>query len=85
LALFFEQLLRTTANSQESADTVAAFLEDHDFTFPVLLDTDGVVMKRYGIRGLPTSFFIDQDGNVHGVWSGQLSPARLRELVDPIL
>ena len=72
-------------NSQESADTVAAYLEDHDFTFPVLLDTDGVVMKRYGIHGLPTSFFIDRDGNVHGVWSGQLSPARLRELVDPIL
>ena len=72
-------------NSQESAGTVAAFLEDHDFTFPVLLDTDGVVMRQYGIRGLPTSFFIDRDGNVHGVWSGQLSPARLRELVDPIL
>ena len=72
-------------NSQESADTVSAFLEDHDFTYPVLLDSDGVVMERYGIRGLPTSFFIDRDGNVHGVWNGQLSPARLRELVDPIL
>ena len=72
-------------NSQESADTVAAFLEDHDFTFPVLLDTEGVVMNRYRIRGLPTSVFIDRDGNVHGVWTGQLSPARLRELVDPIL
>jgi cytochrome c biogenesis protein CcmG/thiol:disulfide interchange protein DsbE len=72
-------------NSQESADTVAAFLEEHDFTFPVLLDPDGIVLSRYGIRGLPTSFFIDRDGMVHGVWSGQLSPARLKELVDPLL
>jgi len=72
-------------NSQESAETVASFLEEHDFTFPVLLDPDGVVMRRYGIRGLPTSYFIDRDGVVRGVWSGQLPPARLREIVDPLL
>ncbi len=72
-------------NSREGSDTVAAFLEEHDFTFPVLLDPGGVVAKNYGIRSLPTSFFIDRDGTVRGVWSGQLSPARLKELVDPLL
>jgi cytochrome c biogenesis protein CcmG/thiol:disulfide interchange protein DsbE len=72
-------------NSQESVDTVTGFLGDHGFTFPVLLDPDGVVMSSYEIRGLPTSFFIDRDGMVRGVWSGQLSPARLKELVDPLL
>jgi cytochrome c biogenesis protein CcmG/thiol:disulfide interchange protein DsbE len=72
-------------NSRENSDTVAAFLEEHDFTFPVLLDPGGVVAKNYGVRGLPTSFFIDRDGMVRGVWSGQLSPARLKEFVDPLL
>jgi peroxiredoxin len=72
-------------NSEESADTVTSFLEEHDFTFPVLLDPNGEVTKLYGIRGLPTSFFIDRDGTIQGVWSGQLSPTRLREIVDPLL
>lgn len=72
-------------NSQESADTVAAFLEDHDFTFPVLLDPGGMVMRDYEVLGLPTSFFIDREGVVRGVWAGKLSPARLKELVDPLL
>lgn len=72
-------------NSQESDATVAAFLDEHDFTFPVLLDPAGTVMRQYGVRGLPTSFFIDRDGTLRGVWSGQLSPARLKELVDPLL
>jgi peroxiredoxin len=72
-------------NSQESPDTVAAFLGEHDFSFPVLLDPDGEVMREYGVLGLPTSFFIDRDGAMRGVWSGQLSPARLKELVDPLL
>jgi peroxiredoxin len=72
-------------NTQESRDTVAAFLREHDFTFPVLLDPGGEVMREYGVLGLPTSFFIDRDGAMRGVWSGQLSPARLKELVDPLL
>jgi peroxiredoxin len=72
-------------NSQESPDTVAAFLGEHEFTFPVLLDPEGEVMREYGVLGLPTSFFIDRDGTMRGVWSGQLSPARLKELVDPLL
>jgi peroxiredoxin len=72
-------------NSQESADIVAGFLEEQDFTFPVLLDPDGVVMRDYRVLGLPTSFFIDRDGVIRGIWSGQLSPARLKELIDPIL
>jgi cytochrome c biogenesis protein CcmG/thiol:disulfide interchange protein DsbE len=72
-------------NNQESPGTVAAFLEEHEFTFPILLDPDGVVVKDYEIRALPTSFIIDRDGMVRGVWSGQLSPALLKELVDPLL
>lgn len=72
-------------NSQESASTVAKFVETQGFTFPVLLDPDGKVMSRYAVRGLPTSFVIDRDGMVRGVWSGQLSPARLREMVDSLL
>lgn len=72
-------------NSQESAGTVAAFLEEHDFTFPVLMDPGGVVMRDYDVLGLPTSFFIDREGVVRGVWTGKLSPARLKELVDPLL
>jgi len=72
-------------NSQESPDTVAAFLEEYDFTFPVLLDPDGVVTRDYRVYGLPTSFFIGRDGVVRGVWSGRLSPNRLKELVDPLL
>jgi peroxiredoxin len=71
-------------NSGESAETVAAFLEEQDFTFPVLLDPDGEVMSGYKVRGLPTSFFIDRGGIMRDLWSGQLSPERLAELADPL-
>ena len=47
-------------------DTVGAaggFVEDFELTFPILFDTgDGDVAQRYGVRGLPATFFIDRDG-----------------------
>jgi cytochrome c biogenesis protein CcmG/thiol:disulfide interchange protein DsbE len=72
-------------NDEEDASTVASFIQAQGFTFPVLLDPGGKVMSQYGVRGLPTSFFIDRNGMVRGVWSGQLSPERLKQIVDPLL
>jgi cytochrome c biogenesis protein CcmG/thiol:disulfide interchange protein DsbE len=72
-------------NDEESASTVANFIQAQGFTFPVLLDPEGKVMSQYGVRGLPTSFLIDRNGMVRGVWSGQLSPERLKQIVDPLL
>ena len=49
-------------------DTVGAatsFIEGNDFTFPVIFDTTrGDVATRYGVRGLPATFFIDRNGIV---------------------
>ena len=49
-------------------DTVGAatnFIQANDFTFPVIFDTTrGEVAARYGVRGLPATFFIDRNGIV---------------------
>ncbi|NIS69309.1 MAG: redoxin domain-containing protein [Proteobacteria bacterium] len=43
---------------------VRPFVDDHGITFPVLLDPDSQVYKRYGVTGVPESFIIDKDGKV---------------------
>ena len=49
-------------------DTIAAaegFVEEFGLTFPILLDTSrGEVARRYGVRALPATFFIDRAGIV---------------------
>jgi cytochrome c biogenesis protein CcmG, thiol:disulfide interchange protein DsbE len=47
---------------QESEKTVKDFLDKNDYTFPVLLDTDGRAGATYGARSIPTSFVIDTEG-----------------------
>ena len=45
-------------------DKVQAFVRELGLTFPILLDPETVVGKRYRVRALPTSFLIDRDGVV---------------------
>ena len=48
---------------EDSVSAAAGFVEDFGLTFPILFDTaDGKVAQRYGVRGLPATFFIDRGG-----------------------
>ena len=47
---------------EDSAGAVTDFVDDFELTFPVLLASEESVVRRYGVRGLPATFFIDRDG-----------------------
>ena len=57
-------LMVLAINWGESASEVEQFLQAHNLSLPVLLDTKNVVAPKYGIRYIPTTFFIDKDGIV---------------------
>jgi len=43
----------------------------------VLLDPEGRIAELYQVRGFPTTFFIDREGIVQGVYLGTLSKSVL--------
>jgi len=47
---------------EDSVGAVTDFLDEFALTFPVVLAAEGSVLQRYGVRGLPATFFIDRDG-----------------------
>ena len=49
-------------NQGESPSTVEEFVQKHNLSFTVLLDTKRDVGQRYWIWRIPTTFFIDKDG-----------------------
>lgn len=56
------ELVILAINLEENVSTVRNFLAGERFTFPVLLDTEGAVGKRYNVSSIPRTFFIDRDG-----------------------
>ncbi len=48
----------------EPLDTVKPFIDKNKYNFKVLLDPDQSVATKYNITSIPTSYFIDTDGNI---------------------
>ena len=49
-------------NVGESSTDVTAFLDYYGFNMQVLLDSARTVSRKYGVSGIPTTYFIDEDG-----------------------
>ena len=61
------------AITSEGRSRIKDFLEDHKMTFTVLLDEERDVSTMYGIRAIPTTYFIDKDGVIRKVKIGAFS------------
>ncbi len=72
-------------NNQENKSQVSKFIQTNGFSFPVLLDAHSRVITDYNVRGLPTSFIIDRDGQIQHTHTGQISREQLEEIVGPLL
>ena len=57
-------MINSTDGSQESVESAKEFIESSGYTFPVYYDTTSIASIMYGVTGLPTTYFIDAEGNV---------------------
>ena len=48
----------------ENEDTIFTFTSDYPVSFPLLMDFDSSVTKKYSVLGIPTSFVIDPHGRM---------------------
>lgn len=62
-------------NAGQDRATAAAFVGKIGVTYPVLLDEPSAIAKRYGVVGLPTTFFVDAGGIVRGKIVGEADAA----------
>lgn len=68
------------ANQGEAASEVTAFLEHSALDLQnVLLDPGSEVSRHYGVRGFPTTLFIDAEGRLQHARVGELSMGSLAE------
>lgn len=51
-------------NSGEPIGDIEEFLKGVKVNFPILLDADSAVTRRWKVYGLPTSFLVDRQGRV---------------------
>lgn len=72
---------------QEPASKVKEFFKEYKLSFISLLDSEGEVASRFGIRVIPTTFILDKQGRIIGralgprEWDGKESIALFEHLI----
>jgi len=56
----------------EDVEEVKKFLTRYGVTYTTLMDKDGKFFVRYGLTGLPTSYWVDETGVIRGIWEGAM-------------
>lgn len=64
-----ELVLLTLSKGEEPA-TVTTFMQDEGLTFPVVLDREQKASAQYRVSGIPTTFFIDEEGIIQFIKVG---------------
>jgi cytochrome c biogenesis protein CcmG/thiol:disulfide interchange protein DsbE len=80
------EVLAVNATYQDSLSDAASFAKRNGLSFPVLMDTTGGTARRYQLRALPSTYFIDAKGVIgRVVIGGPMSESTLRAVIEDLL
>lgn len=78
-------MVNMTDGDRETKEVAQKYLEDNNMTFKnVLLDTSFTAADAYSVSGIPSTFFIDQDGNLVKNYVGSISESQLVDGIELI-
>lgn len=81
-SLYRDDIELLAINLQEDRSTVASYVNEEGFDFPVLLDPEARVSQKYGIRYTNVHVLINKKGKIVKIIPGDLQEKDFRELVE---
>lgn len=73
-----DNLVILALDQQESGEDVASFFEELGLSFTAVLDDEGTVSELYGVANiLPTTFFINGEGEVTAIHRGPMVQSQI--------
>lgn len=71
-------LVILAVNIGEDKTTAKSFMESNKYSFTVLLDSSQNIAAQYNIAAIPTSFFIDKEGNIVSTIKGGMTLEQMK-------
>ena len=77
-------MVNMTDGSRETVETASSFIEESGYSFPVYYDTNYSAAITYSVSSLPTTYFIDAEGNLVAHARGAIDGATLQKGINMI-
>ena len=78
-------IINMTDGFRETVETASAFIAEQGYSFPVFYDTDQNAASTYGVYSIPTTYFIDANGNAIARATGVIGAEILQQGIDMII
>ena len=72
-------------NYNEDRERVLKFTQEMGVTFPIILDKELNLTRKYGVLALPATFFIDKKGIIRAQYKGEIVEEIIATKVEPLL
>lgn len=69
------------SQDQKTKEEIKQFVEENGLTYPTLFDETGEIFSEYGIQAFPTTFMINQQGEIYGYITGALTKANMKGII----
>lgn len=70
---------------QDDDKDARAFVAQYGLTYPTGAEQGMKISQAYGVSGLPSTFFVDRQGQMRRRWLGELQDAQLGGFIDEAL
>jgi peroxiredoxin len=80
-----QDFLIVAIDAGDPAEMVADFIDRYGLSFPVWVDPSSSALNSFRNNYLPSSYLIDQKGQVVMAWSGAVTYASLDQNITPLL
>jgi peroxiredoxin len=78
-------LVTVGVNEFENETKALEFAKKFGIPFPVVVDTDGLMGKDYGVIAMPVHVFIDREGKISTFRLGEMTPGEIEDAIKRIL
>jgi len=76
------QMIGVNATKFDKERAARAFVDEYEFTFPIVMDREGDITKMYRVSTFPTTFLIDSKGVIQERINGVITLAQWERLIE---
>ena len=77
-------MVNATDGNRETISVAKEYIEKEGYRFDVFFDTKQEAVNSFYVTGLPSTYFIDKDGNLVTYGSGMLDMATIEKGIEMI-
>ena len=78
-------MVNLTDGSRDTVDSVKAFVNENEYSFPVYFDTEYEGSNAYKVTSIPLTILIDKNGNVYQSHVGAMNESRLNGYIEDLM